>query len=521
MYSMGYSTNRPIIQIDNKELSSQMAETETELTNSTAHFEKHLIEKGGTVHSGGYTYTAFFSGAAISGKEVYIGRCGPSHATIEGSENKLITYIREDDGSFSTKILDIDYTQGDYRDPNITITPDGKSLILTSSSHDFATDTYKGWLWLLDSNLNVVGNPVPFAQADTNIFLWGNTLVTPSGKLIKTVYDTSLDGGVYLYRSTGGINNIGSFSRIATIAQPGFGHRYTEATIAYWGDKLVTIVRDNQGDASFSSTLNLEGDDGWLGAYLPFRFDSPVLEPYIKASEPIIACGGYYVGNIPTNYRLPAITSSVDGITWVDALLIDDGTDGLGGAGYTSLLKNRYGYGVIWMETYADARSNVWFKDVDAMRYIGNLGYKKYKLNTRSKNYCRVRNSFAQAVTKSGLTLNFDTTDYDSNNIHSTTDNTKLVSKSSGIYIISAGVVFTASAIEVQLSIIVNGIPIQLASVIEDAVQGLGLNVSTTYKLNIGDYVQVQAYQPSSGIISTVASGKYTPTFSLVKISDI
>lgn len=44
------------------------------------------------------------------------------------------------------------------------------------------------------------------------------------------------------------------------------------------------------------------------------------------------------------------------------------------------------------------------------------------------------------------------------------------------------------------------------------------LNISTTYKLNVGDYIEVAAYQNSGSAIDVKFADKTSPVFGMVKV---
>jgi len=341
------------------------------LINSAACFSPRLLEKSGTVHSGGFLYTGFSSGAMIKGKEVYISRCSSIHSTSNPSLAVIIAYIRNSDGSFTTSVLPLDYSQGDFRDPNITTSRDGKYLIFTSSSYDLTT--YKAWLYVFDENLAKVGTQVQM----TTGFAWGNTLVTPTGKLLKCIYDPSLNG-VKLYRSAGTLLTPGTFSLIATIFPTG-GNLYNECTLAYWGLKLVAITRSDNAGGAINTTLNLEGDSGWTGVVdLVDVAHAPATEPYIPKGEPFIACVSSFNAGQDTTNRRPAILASKDLVTWTKSYLTPDINFA---GGYASFLRNRFGYGVMYYtEDSSVAETNLWFMDVDINRFANQRTF-QYELS--------------------------------------------------------------------------------------------------------------------------------------------
>lgn len=377
-YPLTYeSRNVGIVEIV-KEITEGLSDNKklTETANNVApHYEKFALEETVTTHAGGYAYSGFSSGAQIKGKEVYVVRNSPDHGTTTGLKSTLVAYIRGNDGGFTTKILALDYAQGDFRDPNITTEKSGERIMLKTTSYDLTT--YKVWLYILDENLNVVGTPTLIT---TGFFGWGNSLITPTGKIITCAYGMSLPGGsgVYLFKSSGNINAVGTFSNAAEVLPP-LSDKINEATIAYWGNKLVCISRSNTGNGYIATTTDLEGVTGWTYARTPFTINAPAIEPYIPKNEPFIACISTFETNI--NARRPAFVASVDLTNWTTPSYLVPSVKA--GSGYASFVRNRYGYGVQWYEESMSGvvGTTLYFNDVDIYRYIGNLRALEYQMS--------------------------------------------------------------------------------------------------------------------------------------------
>lgn len=359
-------------------LMDKLTNVEKELkkaTENSPHFEPIKLEKMGHLHRGGYPYTSFSTGATIQGREIYVSRSATHHSTDPGTISRTIAYIRNGDGSFDTRILPLDYTQGDFRDPNITTDKSGRYLLLTVTSYDRVT--YKSWLYIFDKDLNKLGTEKLIAN---DIFTWGNTLVTPSGKLITTAYVPSENtgtnhSGVYLYASSGTVDNIGSFSRVATIIGRDLIDN-SETTICYWGNKLVAMSRRDDAttsdNAMVSFTNDLEGLTGWENNEIQFKVDAPALQPYNDGRKPLIASISYY--NDVIKNRKPALTASADLINWTTPIVLNENI--LEGGGYTSFVRNRYGYGVMYFdEAVGQNGTNLYFQDVDIYTYLPQLLY--------------------------------------------------------------------------------------------------------------------------------------------------
>lgn len=140
---------------------------------------------------------------------------------------------------------------------------------------------------------------------------------------------------------------------------------------------------------------------------------------------------------------------------------------------------------------------------------------------------CRLRHSVAQTLTTAvGFLMLFDTIDYDSDGMHSTTNFTSaIVCRTAGVYLLVAQCFFDVGAGGtyrlVQLRL--NGVTI-LASANgapHGALDGAGINAVTHYALNRGDYVEVIATQNSGGNLNVLSVVSQTPVFSATLVSTI
>lgn len=134
---------------------------------------------------------------------------------------------------------------------------------------------------------------------------------------------------------------------------------------------------------------------------------------------------------------------------------------------------------------------------------------------------CRLRNSAAQTIPNATLTaLTFDTETYDTDAMHSTTTNTSRITfTTSGPYIITANIGFTANAtgfrtIKLRVN---NSFDIGYASQPAFASETNTLNLTAQYNFNQGDFVEVIVYQNSGGNLDTVSTSQSMPTFSAMR----
>lgn len=347
---------------------SPLADTEQQLPL----FKRKLIESGDSVHAGGFSYSSFCTGATFKGKEIYVVYNAPLHwSQFDLGIGKLVAYTRKDDGSFSPKILNLNYTSRQYRDPNLTVAQNGDLLFLSAVAmeNDNTYKTYTNWYWILDANLDVV-NTFQIHSSETTLFGFGNMLHTPAGKLIKGAYQTSTDNGVVLLASPAGI-----YSQIATWTKveifPPSSSKPTEVNIAYWGEKLICVCRQDNGNMLYRETFNLDGTSGWGDIKnLGFKGDAPAIEPFIPKGEPLHLT--YSIPRPNTTGRVPQIRSAFNAEKWTKEVPLDVISQG----GYNSFVRNKFGFGVMYYEdkdvpTYS--KTDLWFKDISIPQYQPDL----------------------------------------------------------------------------------------------------------------------------------------------------
>lgn len=130
----------------------------------------------------------------------------------------------------------------------------------------------------------------------------------------------------------------------------------------------------------------------------------------------------------------------------------------------------------------------------------------------------RVANSAAQTTTTSvSLTLSFDTVRYDPWGMHAAANPTRLTCKVPGIYDIGAAIQFVANATgNRSMRIILNGTTELARMGTPGSAGGLGvspLNISCQTQLNVGDYVEVTAFQSSGGNLDVSVVAQSSPEF--------
>ena len=133
----------------------------------------------------------------------------------------------------------------------------------------------------------------------------------------------------------------------------------------------------------------------------------------------------------------------------------------------------------------------------------------------------RVRNSSGEAVT-SGIeaTLTYDTEDFDTGGLHSTTTNTsRLTAPVAGKYLIMASAEWASNTSGRRLLIILLNGSTEIA---RDSVSPSNTGVfhpeqtvETVYQLAAGDYVEVMASQDSGSPLNVLVDGLASPAFSM------
>lgn len=136
---------------------------------------------------------------------------------------------------------------------------------------------------------------------------------------------------------------------------------------------------------------------------------------------------------------------------------------------------------------------------------------------------CRLTHNAVQTLTTATLTvLAFNTEIYDAaapNAMHDTvTNNSRITVPTGGAgwYALQANVEFVANATGVrQVQIRVNGTTVIASTIVPTTAAGVcRLNISTMYRLNVGDYAEVQAQQTSGGNLNVTTTTDLSPSFS-------
>ncbi|MCM3665505.1 glycoside hydrolase [Mesobacillus subterraneus] len=370
---------------------AQLAETEKK----QSHFSRYQLEKAGEPHQDNFAYTSFFSGVVFNGKEIHVGRAGTGHT---GNSTILVAYIREDDGKFTRKKIggNINYSIGDYRDPNLFINPVSKKLYLSVSVKKL-DGTYTNYFCELNTSYDVA---VAYEMSGMGgYFTWGNSIPSSDGFTLRLGYDVvTANKGVALFKSGTISGSTIPFNKIADIFPPSISLP-TECTLAQWGDRLIAIARQDNGNMVYRQTYDLTGATGWGEITdLGFKGDAPVLLPYTPADKPLII--GRSIGG-GTYQRSPVFNVTFDLKNYTSSLFVDQ-LQTYGG-GYHSLVPNRNGFGIMYYQDGSDpaqatATSNVFYKEMDIEQLLSvEIEYLKNNKNTLNMPINVFRNNEAVA----------------------------------------------------------------------------------------------------------------------------
>jgi hypothetical protein len=135
---------------------------------------------------------------------------------------------------------------------------------------------------------------------------------------------------------------------------------------------------------------------------------------------------------------------------------------------------------------------------------------------------CRCTNSANQSIPDNSQTpITFDTEVYDTDTIHDLVTNpSRFTCHTKGIYVCIGGVTFAANATAARTaSIAKNGSLIAVSQLISaGASPNTSPNVSGIIDLDIGDYVELWAYQHSTVALNSLALASYAPSMAIQRV---
>jgi hypothetical protein len=135
------------------------------------------------------------------------------------------------------------------------------------------------------------------------------------------------------------------------------------------------------------------------------------------------------------------------------------------------------------------------------------------------KPMCRAYHASSQSIaTATNSSVALDSERYDVGNCHSTTTNNSRLTVPAGgggIYHIGGAATFASNATGIRIVwILYNGTTrISEQDAPSVSANTCSLQVSCDYKLAAGDYVELQAYQTSGGLLSVTSNSNWSPEF--------
>ena len=131
----------------------------------------------------------------------------------------------------------------------------------------------------------------------------------------------------------------------------------------------------------------------------------------------------------------------------------------------------------------------------------------------------RVRSAIDQSVPANTNTpLSFELERWDSASLHDdVTQNSRLTAARAGLYALDGSVVWNVGSGARYVFIMLNGISILAAQQSSGAANAMHESVSTTYRLQAGDYVQLVVFSDTSGQ-QVLSAPNYSPEFSATRL---
>jgi len=296
----------------------------------------------------GQSYTAFASAIAYDGAEYCVARTGFTH-NADFEKNTSIVLYRISPMKVPAVDKFVLYTSAigaDVRDPNITKHRLISNYAIIKYSEVTATARTSKIITLNLDTLEIVAS-FTIPGVGTDYFVWGNTLMTPSGKLLFASYRTD-ENKIQIWRSaqafTTGTEVAGSTSSI--VAELGETTDCEEPTLAYWKNRLVLIYRKSGAVSRISYTFDLEGATGWIATY-PMSDSRYMYSPTTLAYSD----GDTFpaAGTLGTDRKNLVLASSYDLHTWSTcAYLGDPRVSTMYGVGYPSLVDLGGEYSLIY-----------------------------------------------------------------------------------------------------------------------------------------------------------------------------
>ncbi|MBM9499225.1 hypothetical protein JWG44_03030 [Leptospira sp. 201903071] len=132
------------------------------------------------------------------------------------------------------------------------------------------------------------------------------------------------------------------------------------------------------------------------------------------------------------------------------------------------------------------------------------------------------RNIVSNTVNSTPIAISFDSVVYDTNNIFSLTDPTKLTIKNAGLYHVLGQLSYAQNATGIRkVNIVLNDLSVIGSTAVPAATTDL-TNISTEsiYRLASGDFIRLQGFQSSGGNLDIAVNSGYSQVLTVTKISE-
>lgn len=292
-------------------------------------FDDHLTKDGESER-----YTAFGGAATLFGKEFIAVRTGKDHFRDAITPSSLVLYIidrTKASNPISKSVLFTPVTGKDVRDVNVCIHPSfGNRLLIKYVIYDGIN--YEGWLITYNAtNYTVESNrKLDFGVSQ---FVWGNTLISPSGRLITASY--GLNGSINIYRSTSNFDVLATTTISLALIKTFEPSAAAEPTICYFDDRMVIFYRMGTGvQGKFAWTYDKEGLVNWsTPTNMGREVHAPAVEPYLNTKEEL-----FMISSLGPARAVLSTFATQNLTAWYSTANILVANDQIGFGGYPSIV---------------------------------------------------------------------------------------------------------------------------------------------------------------------------------------
>ncbi len=244
------------------------------------------------------SYDAFGNSVFYNGRNLFCFRRSPEHVdTYTGMHSVCIAEILNN-GACKIIWEYTDNTGNAPKDPTLSVSNPGNTLIISFQIHNVSSDTYTSGI-IGYPDLSNTGKFLSSSEltTDHNVFLWGNVLQTPSGNFITSRYKIDGTGVEIISSSDTNLNENTTWSIVSTLSVGSFPTRTSvnECSLSYYRNQLVAIVRTQSGSSlggfGYAKTSDLTGASGWQYFTTSVAFAGPRTEAYPDYDSPLVITG--------------------------------------------------------------------------------------------------------------------------------------------------------------------------------------------------------------------------------------